>query len=128
MRQDAILEGFWIFQNSKYARFPNMQALHKVLNMPESGWIMPYGKVLTAWSTFHNFTSSSKYARAQNMARLWMRELQRVLNKPECMLIMTQYAWICLDNAKYDWMCQHIPGKTVLNMPKFWMCLMQYIA
>ena len=31
---DAIMEGFWIFQNSEYARFQGMQALHKVLNMP----------------------------------------------------------------------------------------------
>ena len=36
-----------------------------------------------------------------------------------------KYAWICLNNAECDWICQHIPGKcwicwTVLNMPEFW--------
>ena len=33
--RDASVEGFWIFQFSKYAKFLHMQALHKVLNMPE---------------------------------------------------------------------------------------------
>ena len=33
MRQDAIMEGFWMFQNSEYARYLHMQALHKVLNI-----------------------------------------------------------------------------------------------
>ena len=46
MRQEAMMEGFWIFQDSKYARFLRMQALHEVLNIPEYGRIMPYGKVL----------------------------------------------------------------------------------
>ena len=34
MRQNAIMEGLWIFQDSEYARFLNMQVLHKVLDMP----------------------------------------------------------------------------------------------
>ena len=46
MRYDAIMEQFWIFQNSEYARFLHRQAMHKVLNMPEYGWTMPYSKVL----------------------------------------------------------------------------------
>ena len=37
MRQDPIMEEFCIFQNSKYVRFLHMQALHKLLNMPEYG-------------------------------------------------------------------------------------------
>ena len=24
---------------------------------------------------------------------------------------MSQYAWICLNNAEYDWICRHIPEK-----------------
>ena len=35
MRRDAIMEGFWISQDSEYARFLQMQASHKVLNMSE---------------------------------------------------------------------------------------------
>ena len=46
IRQDAIMEEFWVFQDSEYATFPHMQALHNFLNMPENGWIMPYDKVL----------------------------------------------------------------------------------
>ena len=30
---NAIIEGFWIFQDSQYARFLYMQELHKVLNV-----------------------------------------------------------------------------------------------
>ena len=46
MRRDAIMEGFWIFQDSEYPGFLRMQVLHNVLNMAEYGWIMPYGGVL----------------------------------------------------------------------------------
>ena len=46
MRRDAIIERLWIFQDSEYARFLRMQAFHKLLNMSEYGWIMPYGRVL----------------------------------------------------------------------------------
>ena len=46
MRQDAILEGFSIFQGSEYTRFLRMQELHKVLNISEYGWIMLDGRVL----------------------------------------------------------------------------------
>ena len=34
MSWDAIMEGFWIFQDSENARFLQMQVLHKVPNMP----------------------------------------------------------------------------------------------
>ena len=34
MRKDTIMEKFWIFQDSEYARFRQMQELRKVLNMP----------------------------------------------------------------------------------------------
>ena len=46
MRQDAIMERMWIFQNSAYDRFLQIQMLHKFLNMPEYCWIMPYARVL----------------------------------------------------------------------------------
>ena len=42
MRWDAIMEEFWIFQDSEYATFLHMQALLKILNMPE----YRYGRVL----------------------------------------------------------------------------------
>ena len=40
MRGDAIVEGFWIFHYSEYAKFQHMQLLRKVPNMPKYGWIM----------------------------------------------------------------------------------------
>ena len=49
------------------------------------------------------------------------------------------YVWICLNNSieaysnishiqVYDWISAHIPENRVLNMPEFWMGLLQYIA
>ena len=35
MPRDAIIEEFWIFQNSEYAGFLRVQALYKVLNLAE---------------------------------------------------------------------------------------------
>ena len=35
MLQDALMEGFKIFQDPEYARFLHMQGLQKVLNVPE---------------------------------------------------------------------------------------------
>ena len=40
MRRDAIMKGFWIFQDFEYAMFYiiwHMQALDKALNMPDYG-------------------------------------------------------------------------------------------
>ena len=37
MRRDAVMEDFWIFQDSKYARVTNIKVLHKVLNLPGYG-------------------------------------------------------------------------------------------
>ena len=37
MSGDTIMEGFLIFQDSKYARFLRMQALHKALNVAGYG-------------------------------------------------------------------------------------------
>ena len=46
MYGEVIMEGFWIYQDSYYARFLRMQALHEVLNMPEYRWMMLYDRVL----------------------------------------------------------------------------------
>ena len=49
MLREAIMEEFWIFQDSEYVRFLNIQELRKVLNMPEYGWIMSYGRFLNIY-------------------------------------------------------------------------------
>ena len=46
MLLDEIMEEFWISYDCEYARFLDMQALHKVLNVTEYGWIMPYVRIL----------------------------------------------------------------------------------
>ena len=52
MRPDAIMQEFWIFQDSEYARFLHMQALHKVLNMTEKNASWQGSKY--GWSTFYS--------------------------------------------------------------------------
>ena len=51
------------------------------------------------------------------MASLWISEGYKecwiCLNEPAyALIIMSQYEWICLNNAEYDWICWHIPDKT----------------
>ena len=115
------MTGFWIYvgmqleKASEYSRilsmsgFCIMQVSHKVLNMPEYGWIMSYGRILNMpVQNLQGFkkASGSKYARAQNMARLWIWKAYIgcwiCLNLPEYALIMSQYVWICFNNAEYD--------------------------
>ena len=81
MCQDGIMEGFWIFQDSKYARLLQMQALRKVLNMPEYGWIMPKYTILTMtefWICLvtvlqgFGYACGFKYDRILIMEKLWM--------------------------------------------------------
>ena len=52
----------------EYARFLYMQAFHKVLNIPESGQIMPHSRVLNKHS--QRFTGLLKKPPIVNMARL----------------------------------------------------------
>ena len=72
------------------------------------------------WIYLVNFSqgfkyASGKYSRAQNMTRLWICQgytgKRICLNKPEYALIMSENAWICLNNAEYDWICWDIPEK-----------------
>ena len=86
MCRDAIMEGFWIFQDSEYPRFLLIQALLKVLNMPEYGWIMPSGGVLNMPGLrFEGFWINLRF----------IQGLHRVLEKPE-------YALIMLNIIEYD--------------------------
>ena len=74
MRQDAIMEGFWIFQDSKYARFLRMQALPKVLNMPEYGWIMPYMVVEIGNFDKHFVKNKRKEAPRGNILEFFLQD------------------------------------------------------
>ena len=85
MRQDAIMEGFWIFQVSLYARFLHMQALHEIYNMSQYGWIMPNHSECT-WSN-----------------------LQKVLNKL-LDLNMQGYEYAAVtQGAEYAWISMNMP-------------------
>ena len=100
MRRDTIMEEVWIFQDSEYARLLRIQALHKVLNMPEYGWIMLYDRVLNVAgelstgfyiSLQFQICQGSEYGKVVNM-----RGLHRVLNKPQwpsMWLTMPEYNW-----------------------------------
>ena len=109
IRRNATKEGFWIFQNSEYFRFLRMQALRFRICLKNCS---DYGRVMNMTGFIGCWTSSaSKYARAPNMTRLWFCEgysgLWICLDKPEYALVMSQYAWIWLNSAKYAWICQN---------------------
>ena len=109
-----VLEGFWISQDSKYTGFLHMQALHKVLNMPECGWIC----LNVVWINCSNYDSVSqgfKYvsdcnARAPNIARLWIYNgytvywiRQNMRGYALIMLNMLEYPWIYLNKQSSEY-------------------------
>ena len=55
------------------------------------------------------------------MTRLWIcggyTGCWICLNTPENALIMSQYGWICFNNADCNWICRHISEKT-----ECWIC------
>ena len=96
MHWDAIMEWFWIFKDSKYARFLHTQTLHKVLNVPEYGWIIPEKTVLTIaklWmclvKSFTGFwIASGSKCQCSEYSKLLMQGLCRV----------PKWVWVCLKN------------------------------
>ena len=62
--------------------------------------------------------------------KIWQGcEYSRVTQGAQYAWIMSQYEWICHNNAEYGWICRHMPEKTEFWIFQlFWMCLMQYIA
>ena len=96
MRRDAIMEGFWILHDSEYSRFLCVQALHKVLNVPEHGWIMPYGKGLKLWICLVNVSKNLNKSSVLNMLgfRIW-RGCEYASIK-----LGAEYAWISLNMSQ----------------------------
>ena len=89
---------FWVWLNNAWLNYSDYD---RVLNMPGQSF------------TEFEYVSSSKYARAWNMTRLWICkvyiEYWICLRKPEYVLmIMPQYMWIYLNNAGYSWICLYI--------------------
>ena len=64
---------------------------------------MPYGRVLNKLPAL-NMTGLSIWEGYTGWL-IW-------LNKPKYALIMSQYAWICLNNVEHNWICRHITAKT----------------
>ena len=130
MQKNSILNLWEVFEYSvkcnygrvlnipkfEQARFLRMQARHKVLKY---AWIS-LSKALWqdseyAWSEFHTVLTKPPFLNKARLRiwlsicswkRLWICEeclgYWTYLNKPEYALIITQYAWICLNNAEYD--------------------------
>ena len=112
-----------------------MQALRKFLNV----WIWLNNSLWQGsqyvWSTFHRLLNKPQVLNMLGL-RIWHgHEYARVtqcwicLNNPEYALIMFNMqfsnALITLNMIEYDGI--YLKNR-VLNMPEFWMCLMQYIA
>ena len=113
---------FWILVNfRKYDKVMNESGCNygRVLNVPglrvgqvsEYAWIWLNNALWQdskyAWSTFHRVLNKLKIWHGCEYAMVtacWMR-----LNRSEYPLKMSQYAWICPDNVKYDLICRQIP-------------------
>ena len=141
MCQIFNMSEFWIFVDFlKYDRVPNMHGdgrelwkgfefqdseyfvYASVAQGSEYAWIQLNNALWQgpeyAWSPFHRILNKPLIL---NMTRLRIQQGFEgytgwwiCLNKPEYPLMMSQYARICLNNAKYDWICWHIPEKIVL--------------
>ena len=133
------MAGFWmcvrmqLWKSSEYSRTPSMQGFCTWKRYTRF-WICLNKAKKTlrqgseyALSTFHR---TSNKLPILNMVRLWIFEgyfgCCIWLNKPKYALLMSQYVWICRNNVDitmpaYNW------KNRVLNIPKFWVCLMQYI-
>ena len=139
-----ICVGMQLRKRSEYSRIPSMQGfcvckrctkfgicLNMANQCPMAGlWIC----LVKVWQVFKK-VPDSKYAMAPNMARSWICEGYTgcwvCLNKP----------WVCLNNVS---ICVNMPWYSItlnmieyigiylknrmLNVPAFWMCLIQYIA
>ena len=109
--------GMQLWKGFKYATFLHIQVLHKVLNMPEYGWIMLGQIVLTMtgfWICLGKVSQGFEYASGYKCQGLEygkvvnMGELHRVLNMPKlawkCLkkyLSMREYAMIMLNRLEY---------------------------
>ena len=118
--------GFWIcvgmklWKSSEYSSIPSMPGFCVckccTRQSSEYAWIWWNNvtfRVLNFLGQCFKWAYGSKYAWAQNMVRLWICECYTVcwiwLNTPEYALIMSQYAWICLNNPEKIeyWICQN---------------------
>ena len=127
--QDAIMEGFWIFQDFKFARFLHIQVLCKFLNMPDFGWIMPEFKLFWlwqrseyAWSKFHKVLSLPPVLNMPGFG-IWQGCELNMWGYTSCWisqnaLIMLNNVSVYLNMPAYTWI------NRVLNMPEFCMCLL----
>ena len=116
MAEFWICLGMLLWNGSEYSSIPSIPGFWVCkcctrfwiwLNMAdwcpmEGFWVC----LINVWRGFQ-WASGSKCARAQNTARIWIKEGYTecwiCLNKSEYTLIISQYAWICLNNGLYDW-------------------------
>ena len=124
------MTGFWLCQDSEYAKFKHTQALHKFLHMPEYGWIICLNclwNMAGLWICLVKVSLGFEHAPVLSMPGLFFQVCEYARITQGC-----KYAWICLNNAsicvnmlKWCWICLNMPEYTwinrVLNIPEFWM-------
>ena len=101
--------GLWIFQDSKYAMFLHTHALHKVLHIPEYGWVTLAQTVLTMvelwiclFKVLQDFyydceskSQDSEYGKYVNMGGL-----HRIFDSSKLVWVCLKITlWICLNNS-----------------------------
>ena len=113
-RRVLNISEFQVFQASAYASVPQGSQIAWIWLNDTLWQVSEY-----VWSTFHRVLNKSPVLNMPRL-RIWQgceyskgyKGCWICLNKPEHTLIMSQFEWICFDNAKYDWICRLIPEKT----------------
>ena len=122
-----------MFQDAEYTRFLRMQALHKVVNMPEYVWEMRYDRVLYARSRYYKDLNKPPVLNMLGLRILQGCEYDAVtqgaeyawtsLNIPQKCINTHEYVLITLNIIEYVGI---YPIKRVLNIPEFWILNVSY--
>ena len=110
VRLDAIIEGFWTFHNCQHTRLIHMLGLHKVLNIPEYGWITTAHKMKFSIKDFF-----SKCDQILSKLRIWSHILKKSFM--ENFIFCAVNAWI---TYSYNESVPNIPRR---SFTRLWMCL-----
>ena len=105
----TIMEEYWIFQVFKYVRFLHMQALHKVLNMPEYSWVMPHGRSTVLNMPSQHLTVLNKLP-VLNMSGLRLCQV--------CEHVRVTPCWICLNKLEYALIMSQYDEYSLITLKK----------
>ena len=118
--------GFWIcvrmqlWKSSEYSRIPSkkVSVYQRVAQDSEYAWIWLINALWQdseyAWWTFHTVLNKPPILNMPGFT-IWQDcEYARITQGAECawismnmLYLISQYAWICFNNAEHNWICRH---------------------